>query len=93
MPIISKTIDAENQFTAWKLFTEGANVDLSIGGTISDSTITLQRKFTKYGTAVDVDTFTAAEETYFVVPTTAYYRLGVKTGDFGTDSPVVKMVL
>jgi hypothetical protein len=30
MPIISKTIDAENQFTAWKLFTEGANKDIDL---------------------------------------------------------------
>lgn len=89
-----KTIDGENQFTAWKYFSAGTNVDLSIGGTISDSTITLQRKFKKYGADVlDVDSFTSAQETYFYVASPAFYRVGVKTGDYGTDSPKVKLAV
>jgi hypothetical protein len=53
--LIEKTISAENTFTEWKYFKGGSNVDIPVSA-ISDSTITLQRKFTEYGDVLDVDT-------------------------------------
>ncbi len=91
--IIEKTISAENVFTDWKLFTRGRTVDVSVSD-ISDSTVTLQRKFKKTKTDVlDVDKWTSPEETYFTVSSTAYYRIGVKTGDYGSDTIKVKLVI
>jgi len=91
--IINKTIEDENIFTPWRLFTEGKNVDVSVSG-VSDSTVTLQRKFKKYGADVlDVDTWTANDETYFTVASTAWYRIGVKSGEYGTDTVKVKLVV
>ena len=91
--IIEKTIGAQNQFNDWKLFTDGRKVDISISG-VSDSTVTLQRKFKKYGAdTLDVDTWTANDETYFTVSATAYYRIGIKTGEYGTDTVKVKLVV
>jgi hypothetical protein len=88
--LIEKTISAENTFTEWKYFKGGSNVDISISD-ISDSTVTLQRKFTEYGDVLDVDTFSAATETYFYAASPAYYRIGKKTGDHGSDDVKVKM--
>ncbi len=91
--IINKTIEDENIFTPWRLFTEGKNVDVSVSG-VSDSTVTLQRKFKKYGADVlDIDTWTANDETYFTVASTAWYRIGVKSGKYGTDTVKVKLVV
>ena len=86
------TISGENQFTNWKYFSGNSNVDLSIGGTLSDSTVTLQRKFKKYGDILDSDIFTFITETFFFVSAPGYYRVGVKSGDYGLDSPKLKMV-
>lgn len=86
------TISGEDQFTAWKYFAGESNVDLSVGGTITDSTVTLQRKFEEYGDVLDVDTFTSSIETSFFASAPSYYRVGVKAGDYGSDSPKLKMV-
>jgi len=88
---IYKTIEAENTFTDWKLFTNNRSVDVSVSG-VSDSTVTLQRKFSKYSSEIlDVNYWYADEETYFNVATTAYYRIGIKTGDYGTDTVKVRL--
>jgi len=90
--IVKKTIEAENTFTDWKLFTAGRQVDVSVSG-VSDSTVTLQRKFKKYGDVLDTDTWTANDETYFVTSAPSYYRIGVKSGDYGTDTVKVKLAI
>lgn len=88
-----KTIDAENTFTDWKLFSKNQTVDISISG-VSDSTVTLQRKFKEYTTDIlDVDTWTEDTEKYFVSASTTWYRIGVKTGDYGTDTIKVRLVV
>ncbi len=86
--LLEKTITAQNTFTDWKLFSAYQTVDISISG-LSATTVTLQRKFKKYGADVlDVETWTADEETYFTVPSDAYYRVGVKTGGYGGGDTV-----
>ena len=89
--IEQKSISAEDTFTDWVLFTSGTYVDLSISGTFS-ATVTLQRKFEKYGSPLDVDTFTSSAEKDFYVAATAYYRVGIKTGDYTSGTANVKMV-
>lgn len=90
--VIEKTISSEDTFTDWKLFTGGKQIDVSVSD-LSDSTVTLQRKFTKYGDILDADTWESDEETYFVASATAYYRIGIKGGDYGSDTVKVKLAV
>jgi hypothetical protein len=87
--LLEKTLSGAGQFTDWKYVSDDRFVDLSISGTFS-ATITLQRKFTKYGDVVDYTTFAAEEETYFYVPTGAYYRVGIKSGDYSSGDAKIK---
>ncbi len=62
----------------------------------SDSTITLQRSIDETGSWVDVATYTADQgATNFddgLDNSIAFYRIGIKTGDYGTDTVVVTLV-
>lgn len=83
----TKTITAENQFTK-RVFLNGT-FQVDITG-LSDSTVTLQRTRDGGDTWIDVQSFT--EDVFYrgeVGNTQCQYRLGVKTGDFGTDDPIV----
>lgn len=83
MELATKEITAQNQFTDW-LYIKG-DFAVSIVGTV-DSTVTVQRRFTPSDAAADVDTFTAATETNGYDGVGAQYRIGVKTGDFGSNT-------
>lgn len=83
MKIATASITEENDFTDWVYIGKNTNVDYSISNSFT-ATVTLQRKFASGDSALDVDTFTASEESYFFVPSSAYYRMGVKTSDFST---------
>ncbi|MBS3809770.1 MAG: hypothetical protein KGY38_06430 [Desulfobacterales bacterium] len=82
------TISGADTFTDWiKLYGPGI---LVIEGTVSNSTITLQ--FSKDGgtTAHDVDTYTSTYVDGISVPRHGgLFRAGVKSGDYGSDSPKV----
>ncbi len=62
----------------------------------SDSTITLQRSIDETGSWVDVATYTADQgATGFddgLDNVIAFYRIGIKTGDYGTDTVTVTLV-
>jgi hypothetical protein len=86
--IISGTITAQNTFT------DSARLEgyfnLSISGTINTgTTVTVQRNTDNGATWYDVDTFTGATEDYGFEPELMYYRIGIKSGEFGAGSSVV----
>jgi len=91
--LVEKTISAQNTFTKWIYCGANTYLDISVSS-ISDSTVTLQRKFEKYDAdALDVDSWTAATEEYLYIASPAYYRIGKKTGDHGSDSVKVKLAV
>jgi hypothetical protein len=81
--LVTATIDGANQFTD-SIRLSGA-FDLSISG-IFTATVTVQRSYDN-STWRDVDTFTSPTEETGFQGEIAYYRAGVKTGEF-TSGPV-----
>ena len=78
------TITAQNSFTAWVQLR--GNGDISVSG-ISGSTVTVQRSFDGGTTAKDIEAFTTDfERTVDASEQGAVYRVGVKTGEYGTDT-------
>ena len=84
------TIEAENTFTAALPLQSGEQASVSLSG-LTDSTGTLQRKLNGSDWR-DVWEFAPAdigtefpEKTYFA-DERCFIRLGVKTGDYGTDT-------
>jgi len=83
--VVTRSITAENQFTdSIKL---SGPFDFSIAGTFV-ATVTVQRSYDN-STWRDVDTFTAASEEYGYQPEIAWYRAGVKTGEFTSASDLI----
>lgn len=79
-----KTVGAQNEFTPWAAIR--GNADVSASG-ISDSTVTVQRSFDGGSTIKDIEQFTADfERAIDGSEQGAVYRVGVKTGDYGTDT-------
>jgi len=89
--LTSKEISAENTFTD-AVRVEAGHFTLSIQG-ISDSTVTVQKSYDQ-GTVSnwnDVDTFTAPAEEVGFEPEDVYYRVGIKTGDYGSDTVTIRI--
>lgn len=83
------TLTAQNTFTDW--VTLRGNADVSASG-ISDSTVTVQRTFDGGATVKDVESFTADfERALDASAQGADYRIGIKTGDYGTDTVVCEL--
>ena len=88
-PEATVTVSAENQWTDWIEMVKNETRALSISD-VTNSTVTLQRRLDGT-TAVAVDTWTVdAEEDYYASARQAI-RLGVATGDYGTDSPQLEI--
>lgn len=89
--LTSKTITAENTWTDAVRIPAG-HFSLSIQG-LSDSTVTVQKSYdqTTITTWKDVDTFTSSAEEVGYDPEDAYYRVGVKTGQYGTDTILIRL--
>jgi hypothetical protein len=85
--IASRSITAENQFTTAVRLSGQFNV--SVSGTFS-ATVTIQRSPDNTNW-YDVDTFTAPTEQFGTDPEQMYYRIGVKTGGFGSGTVVVRL--
>ena len=65
---------------------------MSISGTWTSSTVTVQRSFDSGSTWLDVDTFTQNVEIVGFEPEgRVYYRIGVKAGEFGTGTIAVRL--
>ena len=78
------TITAQNTFTDWAALR--GNADISVSG-VSDSTVTVQRSFDGGTTIKDIEQFTSDfEKVIDAAEQGALYRVGVKTGDYGTDT-------
>lgn len=88
----SASITEHNTFSAWVPLKGAFNVSISgiAGGTI----VTVQRRFLKpsTGSALDVDTFSAdGEFAGFEAEDDVEYRIGVKTGEFGSGTCAVRI--
>lgn len=59
--------------------------DVSISG-IVDSAVTLQRRWLITDEWRDVETYTEDAEAVGMAPTGGMYRIGVKTGEYGSDT-------
>lgn len=82
-------ITAQNTFTDWAELTGIA--DISVSG-VSDSTVTVQRTFDGGETAKDVESFVADFEKILETSNQGVlYRVGVKTGNYGTDTILVRV--
>ena len=83
------TLTAQNTFTEWAALR--GNADVSVPG-VSDSTVTVQRSFDGGDTIKDIEAFTADfEKTIDAGEQGALYRVGIKTGDYGTDTVVCQV--
>lgn len=96
---VSASISAENTFTDWFDPSETRRVqsmptkfNVSISGSFSGTTVTLQRRFGASGSAVDVKNYTAAaEEIAEEIEDDVQYRLGVKTGNYSAGPAVCRL--
>jgi len=83
------TLTAQNTFTEWAQIKGVA--DLSISG-VSDSTVTVQRSFDNGTTVKDIESFNVdTEKTIECSVSGIRYRVGIKTGDYGTDTVLVEI--
>ncbi len=95
--VSAENIAAENTFTDPILVTGITNsriFTIEVSGR-SDSTVTLQRSISEPGTWSDVTTYNNGVTTYDddLDNQTVYYRIGVKTGDYGTDTADVSLLI
>ena len=88
-PVATETITAQNTFTDWAEIAGDGHI--SVSG-ISDSTITVQRSFDEGSTIKDVESFVADfEKVINGGGSRVFYRVGIKTGDYGTDTVVCRV--
>jgi len=80
-------ITAENQFTPWvrPSLSSGDGIDVSIENP-NGATVTVQRSLDSGTTFADIVSYTVATETSFAASSSTMFRVGVKTGGFGTAS-------
>ena len=87
--IATRSITAENQFTDPVRLTGFFNISLSGKWT---ATVTVQRSFDKGDTWFDVETFVSNTQEYGFEPEGGvYYRIGVKIGNYTSDTVVVRL--
>ena len=82
-----KSITAENKFTPWVSLHGDFSLDIT---GITNSTVTLQRTRDHGITVHDVQQFT--NESFFqghMADTACKFRVGVKAGDYGSDTVLV----
>jgi len=87
---VTKSITAQNTFSD-ELAVQGY-FNVSILGIAGGTEVTVQRQTGVDGNNfTDVDAFTADTETYGYEPELVLYRIGVKTGDFGSGTCKVRL--
>lgn len=83
------TLNAQNTFTPWAELR--GNADISVSG-VTDSTVTVQRSYDGGSTILDVESFTASfERALDASEQGAAYRVGIKTGNYGTDTVICRV--
>jgi len=92
---MAKTVEQKETITAQNTFTEWAQLkgvaDLSISG-LSDSVVTVQRTLDNGENIKDIENFAADVEKIITSSIAGtLYRVGIKTGDYGTDTVVVEI--
>jgi len=87
MPNVTADITAQNTFTDAIQVKDYFN--LSISGTFA-ATVTVQRSLDG-STFLDVDNFTSPIETYGFDPEPYFYRVGVKSNEFGSGTASVRL--
>ena len=92
--LTTKEISAQNTFTD-PVMVHAGYFSLSISG-LSDSTVTVQKSYDiddedAVSNWVDVDTFTADAEEVGFEPENRVYRVGIKTGDYGSDTVTIRL--
>lgn len=92
--LATKTITAQNTFTD-AVMVHAGYFTLSIRG-LTDTTVTVQKSYQEVDNEaanvwVDVDTFTADAEEVGFEPENRLYRVGVKTGDYGSDTVKIRL--
>ena len=92
---MAKTVEQKETITAQNTFTEWAQLkgvaDLSISG-LSDSVVTVQRTLDNGENIKDVENFSADVEKIIISSISGILdRVGIKTGDYGTDTVVVEI--
>jgi hypothetical protein len=92
--LTTTTISAQNTFTD-AVMVHAGYFTLSISG-LTDSTVTVQKSYQEVDNEAatvwrDVDTFTADAEDVGFEPENRLYRVGIKTGDYGSDTVVVRI--
>lgn len=89
------TFSASASITAQNTFTSALDVQgyfsLSVDGIAGGSIVTVQRSFDAGSTWKDVETYTADIETYGFEPEPVQYRVGVKSGEFGSGTTSVRL--
>jgi hypothetical protein len=83
--VVTRSITAANQFTDAIRLT--GLFDLSVAGTFA-ATVTVQRSYDN-ATWRDVDVFTSEVEMTGTQGEMAWYRVGVKTGEFTSASDLI----
>lgn len=86
---VSSSITAQNTYTS-NLEVQGY-VSLSVSGIAGGSIVTVQRSFDGGSTWKDVETYTTDIETYGFEPEPVTYRVGVKSGEFGSGTVAVRL--
>ena len=89
----SASITAQNTFTsAVEAISDSSDIGASISGTFT-ATITIQRSLDGGATWNDLPTtYTGPAEINIIPVRSAQYRVGVKTGDFGSGTAVVAIL-
>ncbi len=89
---VTKSITAQNTFS--DEITVQGYFSVSITGIAGGTVVTVQRQTGVDGTTfTDVDTFPSDTETYGYEPEAVQYKIGVKTGDFGSGTCKVRLGL
>ena len=84
----TKEIGAEDTYSDW-VFLRG-KFNFSLSGTWV-ATVYLQRSFDAGVTPLDVESFTANQESYGVEPEGAHYRFGIKAGGWTSGTVVGRL--
>ena len=85
----SASLTAQSTFTGTLVCANKDRVSVSISD-VSDSTVTLQRRLDGSNWR-DVDSWTADVETTYVADEGCEIQLGIKTGDYGSDTVAVRI--